>query len=122
MSSKLAVLLIALCAACAPSATQPFDDESWIPVADRFVPASQLWPPEEFMGNNASVVIFTDREGIEQACGPPPEGMVRLACQGTTADGVSMIAVANPCLFPRNEFFAGIMCHELSHANGFKHD
>lgn len=120
---KAFAILALLLVACGPTRpVQPFDDESWIPAADRFVPASQLWPPDEFMGNNASIVIFTDREGIEQACGSPPEGMVRIACQGTTAEGVSMIAIANPCLFPRDEFFAGIMCHELAHSNGFKHD
>lgn len=95
--------------------------ESWVPAADAFKPESPLWPPAEFRGEVASVVLFTGREGIAQACGEPPAGMVRLGCQGLTGDGISLIAIANPCLFPADDFFAGIMCHELAHANGWRH-
>lgn len=101
---------------------EPLDSPSWPPAADAFSAASQLWPPDAFKGDVASLVIFAGASGIHKICGVPPEGFVRLGCQGTTADGVSIIAVANPCLFPEDDFFAGIMCHEIAHSNGWTHE
>lgn len=94
---------------------------AWLPTQQTFAPQSQLWPPDEFKSNGAAIVLFTDKAGIDKACGAPPAGLIRLGCEGPLSDGTPMIAIANPCLFPPDDFFAGLMCHELGHRNGWRH-
>lgn len=99
----------------------PADEQSWIPAAETFSPASQIWPPDEFKRHNLALVLFVGRDGIAKFCGAPPPGIVRLGCQYVTEKGLPIIAIANPCLFPKTDFFAGIACHELAHVNGWSH-
>ena len=95
-------------------------DAAWAAEARTVVSASPLWPPDQFRGDNAALVILTGREGIAKMCGAPPEGIARFACSGMNKDGVPIIASANPCLFPEDDFFAGLLCHELGHQNGWR--
>jgi hypothetical protein len=76
-------------------------------------------PPLRYQGNGAAVVIFTDRAGIDEACGVAPEGFRIIACTKHTSDGVGVIFMPNPAPYGETEFFARIMSHELGHVNGW---
>mgnify|MGYP000220990895 CR=1 FL=1 len=76
-------------------------------------------PPERFRGDSASVVVFTDRQGIEENCGKAQPGFVIIACHRQTMKGVNVIFMPNPCLLGDSEFYAKIQCHENAHGNGW---
>lgn len=76
-------------------------------------------PPERFRGNAASVVVFTDRAGIEAICGKSEPPNIMLACRRAFPNGTPLVVMPNPCLLGESEFFAKIMCHEMGHVNGW---
>ena len=73
---------------------------------------SDAWPPTRFQGDNAAAVLFVAPGLIDQLCGKAPAGYITEACQeGET------IVLPNPCLFPHDDNFARLSCHELGHRN-----
>jgi hypothetical protein len=76
-------------------------------------------PPLRFQGNTAAVVIFTDRTGIDSACGVAPPGYQIIACTRRTADGTPVVTMPNPAPYGDTEFYARIMAHELGHVSGW---
>lgn len=83
--------------------------------------ANNGMPPERFRGNVASIVIFTDRAGIDEMCGVAPVGQI-IACARRLRDGTPIIVMPNPCVIGDKELYARIMCHENGHINGWGPD
>lgn len=85
--------------------------------------ASPLWPPAQYQGSNAALVIFAGAATVQSLCAgtaPLKQGQMFLGCMGTR-DHTPIIVVPNPCLMPETDFYAGIVCHELGHENGWRH-
>lgn len=85
--------------------------------------AEMYSPTEEYWRGNTVIVQFMDMDGdIYAECQRQgvtrPEGMVINACAGARRDGWH-IWISNPCGI--EEDWAKLMCHELSHTNGFVH-
>ena len=118
-----AMLCAALCVVLPASAMFASERD---PVATQQVesgtPNSDM-PPLRFQGDNAVVVVFTDRQGIDGNCGKAQPGYVILACHRQHKEsGASIIFMPNPCLTGGLEFYAKLSCHELAHANGWTAD
>jgi hypothetical protein len=80
-----------------------------------------VWPPDEYKGDNAAVVIFTDVAGVQSICHDAAEpGKAIVGCSGIK-DGTPIIVLPNPCGMRPEDFYAGISCHELAHVNGWRH-
>lgn len=79
-------------------------------------------PPFRFRGSSVSIVVFTDRAGIDENCGVAAPGNIIIACHRQTDKGVNVIFMPNPCLVGDVEFYAKIQCHENAHANGWSGD
>jgi hypothetical protein len=80
-------------------------------------------PPVRFQGNNLSIVVFTDQDGIHENCGKPEKGFVMIACRRQLQDsGANVLFMPNPCPMGGREFYAKIACHELGHVNGWTGD
>jgi hypothetical protein len=75
-------------------------------------------PPVRFQGSTAAVVIFTDRAGIDSACGIAPPGYRIIACT-RTMNATPVVFMPNACPFGDSEFYARIMCHEAGHVQGW---
>lgn len=88
----------------------------------QFATMNDGMPPVRFQGDAAAVVVFTDRAGIDAACGiaPPPYRII--ACHRTADNGVSVVFMPNACPTGNTEFYAKIMCHEMGHAQGWSGD
>lgn len=85
--------------------------------------ASPLWPPSAYQGPNAALVIFAGADAVQSLCAGSAslkQGQMFLGCMGAK-DGMPIIVVPNPCLMPETDFYAGIVCHELGHENGWRH-
>ena len=79
-------------------------------------PVYSGWPPERFHGEFAAITLFVADPA--EYCGPAPEGLVKLGCQWTRADGTPIIVVLHPAYFP-DEDFARIVSHEGGHVRGW---
>lgn len=113
MIAKLALLVGALtCVSAAPSDTLPVAKVSHATMNDGL-------PPERFRGNNAAIVIFADRAGIDQMCGVAAPGYRIVACKFDLQNGAPVIVMPNPCPLGSTENYARVMCHELGHVNGW---
>jgi hypothetical protein len=75
-------------------------------------------PPERFRANSAAFIIFTDRAGIEAACGKAQPGYVIIACK-REIDGTPVIIMPNACPMGQTEIYARILCHESGHVQGW---
>lgn len=78
-------------------------------------------PPVRFRADNAAVVIFTGRQGIDQMCGVAGPNYIVLACTHSI-NGTPVVTMPNPCGYGDTEAFAKIMCHEMGHVNGWPAD
>jgi hypothetical protein len=86
-----------------------------------FKAEASVWPPDEYKGDNAAVVIFTDVAGVQSICHDAAEpGKAIVGCSGIK-DGTPIIVLPNPCGMRPEDFYAGITCHELAHVNGWRH-
>ncbi len=86
-------------------------------VPQALAPNSTLYssapPPMRFRGDTVATVIFL--RDVSRACGTSVRpGYVILAC----AKG-STIVMPDPCILADREFYARIMCHEISHVRGW---
>ena len=114
---KLVALTCAAVAVCLPSYALSVSRTRPVAVSTGLVNADM--PPERYRGSSVSVVVFTDREGIEERCGKAEKGNIIIACHTRTKDGVSIITMPNPCAVGDIEFYAKIACHENGHAQGW---
>lgn len=72
-------------------------------------------PPEEYQGDRNSMVTFTS--DVDAAC-----RRIKPAAHSGEIYGCayfSAIVVPNPCL--HSGYYAELMCHEMAHANGWRH-
>lgn len=71
------------------------------------------WPPARFHGAGTAKVVFaTSQAEIDDLCGTTPE---------TTTNGCSnrkRIVLRDPCVYPSDDEFARLACHELAHHFG----
>lgn len=74
---------------------------------------AEIRPPERFTGDGGSIVLFLKSAALETVC-----GRGNIACAGKTKEGVPVIAMPNPCLFPTNAY-AAVLCHEVGHTAGW---
>lgn len=79
-------------------------------------------PPERFRGNSVSIVVFTDRAGIDEMCGvaPPPSQII--ACARRLNEGTPLIVMPNPNTYTGPHDYQVIMAHEVGHTNGWPGD
>lgn len=63
-------------------------------------------------------LVFLDGSQMAEVCGAAPEGKLRLGCAGVTAEGVAFVAVPDPCLLPKADLYASILCEAITRANG----
>ena len=75
---------------------------------------SDAWPPARFQGDNASTVLFVAPGLIDQLCGKAPAGYRTEACSDD-----NLVILPNPCLFPHDDNFARLTCHEIGHVAGW---
>lgn len=83
-------------------------------------------PPPEYQGiAKPSVLVIVADTNHDTPCGVAPPGFRTMGCH-IRDGGVSIIFTANPCLYPEAALdktsYAHLMCHELGHANGWKHE
>lgn len=92
--------------------------------AEHFKPESPVYPPEQYQGPNAAVVVFAGMAQLQELCSSEPaqKGHVYLGCAAIKDDGTPVIALPDPCLLPHSDFYAALACHELGHINGWSHD
>lgn len=87
-----------------------------------FDPQVSLLPPEEYQGDNAAVALFVAPEAIEKLCGTAAgESQEIISCSGIDKNRTPIVILLNPCLMPPDDLYAGLVCHELGHINGWKH-
>lgn len=79
----------------------------------------ELYAPHPlFTGDRSAEIEFAPQWRINQACGAKLEDKI-IAC--VDAIGGKRITMPNPCHYADREFYALILCHELSHLNGWMH-
>jgi hypothetical protein len=77
-------------------------------------------PPAHMRGDAMATVAFT--ADPERLCGKPPKGARVAGCLRQYPGGASIMVVPNPCPFATTEPYARILCHEIGHVHGWKHD
>lgn len=85
-----------------------------------------VMPPAQHQGATSALVITTSTQAEgDEACGKaePPKRIV--ACAKAGPGGQPLVVVPNPCRFanqfPDEELYAVLLCHELAHAQGWRH-
>ena len=76
-------------------------------------------PPERFRANGMALVVFTDRAGIDAACGVAQPPIRIIACTRRLSNGAPVVFMPNACELGATEFYAKIMCHEAGHVQGW---
>jgi|GEM_PF-2869744 len=75
-------------------------------------------PPERFKG--AAPVVYLETGAVVQRCEP-----LNVACAIKMPDGVVgpdwTIITPDPCAYP-DQSYARLLCHELAHAKGWRHE
>lgn len=80
-------------------------------------------PPERFQGAATVELMVVAPEALELACDmSPPDGLTLKGCARTNAKGQPYIIIPDPCRLGEVEETARILCHELSHVNGWPGD
>lgn len=83
-------------------------------------------PPVQYQGNAKPLVVITVTDpNTKEACGVAQKGYVILGCQRATKEGISLLWMPNPCIFPEAQWqgsYAHLMCHEMGHAQGWGGD
>jgi hypothetical protein len=74
---------------------------------------SEITPPTRFQGDAGAVVIFSS-QAIQKYC---PEGSI--SCVLVMKDGAKLILAPNPCPLATVDLYAGLICHEIGHINGW---
>ncbi len=79
-------------------------------------------PPEFHTGTHGGI-IFADPPVVHQVCtsNMPPldKNIIVLAC---TNPANRVMLLPNPCLYAEVDPYARLMCHEMAHLNGWKHE
>jgi hypothetical protein len=90
---------------------------------------SNSLPPLKYQGNPPpAVIIVVDNTNSKDACGVAEKGWRLMACEGSGPNGVPVLIMPNPCIYPeawKDPYsYAHLLCHEFGHANGWnaKHD
>lgn len=68
--------------------------------------------PVDYHGDVRAAVTFVQPDEVVRLC---DQGPTVVACQA----GAQIIA-PNPCLYVE-EYYAGVLCHEVGHMNGWRH-
>ena len=71
------------------------------------------WPPQRFRAVGMVIVLYGSQSLIDKECGKAPRGFVTEGCSNG-----ERIVLPDPCKFPKDDDFARITCHELSHELG----
>lgn len=77
-------------------------------------------PPERFIREVAVMALFVAPSRIEDLCGPPPEGMVVMACV-RRLEGVEVVIMPHP-IVAHGEVYADLLTHELAHVAGWSRE
>lgn len=81
--------------------------------------------PARFRMNEAQAKItFHSPYAVDTICrtaqrDPVPANMTLMACANQTAVGRGEIQMPNPCLYPEEDFYAHLLCHEIAHLWGW---
>jgi len=78
-----------------------------------------LQPPQALQHDASAHVKFIARGKVTPACedlGAAPERTIEACTRGT------LIVMPNPCRWPGRESYAELMCHELGHVSGWRHE
>lgn len=110
-----------------PSAAFTGKREAFPPAAKLTSPQktaySSDWPPMRYRRDNGALVMFVSPELAVKMCGPPEKpDQTRAGCGVMGDNGVWVLAILNPCLFPSDDLYALLVCHELGHINGWPAD
>jgi hypothetical protein len=108
--------------AAAPGAIllNPTNERSPQMVLGRYTIPANAYPPTRFIKHrNITTVAFATPEGIALACGGAVGEII--ACASVDAGDGNWIAAPHPCQFP-NDPYAVVLCHELGHNNGWRHE
>lgn len=106
------LLALALASVAAPAS--PPDAVRYSGVYDPTAPdgLQRILPPSRFQADVAVVTVFS-ADAVARYCGPA------LACVIIMKDGSKAVLMPNPCLVGTDDAFAGILCHEIGHVNGW---
>ena len=75
--------------------------------------------PKRYHGNDTvAKVAFINQYHVNHICNQDGKGFT-LACTYVQS---RQIIMPNPCVYSDTEFFARLMCHELAHLHGWKHE
>lgn len=84
--------------------------------------ADWTWqPPMRFQGSLLTAVYFTDPADIIKRCGGASREGVPVACEDKDPFRKPVIVAVNPCTFERDDY-ALMLCHEIGHGHGWKHE
>lgn len=86
------------------------------------IPSIDYPIPDQYKGEATVNVYMTTPEKINEICGAPPEGIIKLGCYDIEND---RLIVGNPCNYTKDmkdkKTFGYLLCHEKAHKNGWRH-